>query len=293
MNDILESNKVKKYSARHIITIVTLAAITIFRVVLDYVQAGFDADIFAQSSYWINLAIQIITVALVVLVAYNFMREQEMQNNLDLKNANATITLARNTLYSKNLATTFETHIISINSERKATAYKNYLQHKIHKSKNEKAKDKYLKLLVTADSDISFLPSSRNKIKISPFKTLKYNKLKSEVIFSGVKQNTTEDDSINANESRHIANLLSVRILGIIALSILTTSLTLGASEFSFATLINSFVVIIQILFSASAGASEAKRFVSDTLLQRLYTRINFVQRFLEAEKSKTQEVLT
>jgi len=175
----------------------------------------------------------------------------------------------------------------TINAERKLKAYREFLQFKISKTKNEKRRETLKRRLDSANTDIEFLPVRGNKIALSPFCRIKFNRARIATIFSRVERNRGDDDDMETNEQKHVAELVFKKLFMLIAFSVTLSTLFFDTGEFAAAVLINTFSKLFRTAMSISLGASDGQAFARGTLLSKMKLRLDFIQKFLEKEKSK------
>ena len=90
------------------------------------------------------------------------------------------------------LTTSFEDYVNAENAARKLKAYRAYIQFKLSKTRKDKARAKWQKLLDQAEADIEFLPVRGNTIKLSKTHHIKYNRIRIATIFSRAERANSE-----------------------------------------------------------------------------------------------------
>ena len=276
-----------KFNYRQLFMIAVLIFATAADVLMDYVNAGFNPAIFKDPAYWIKLALTCLSVILVTLSVRGFFREKELRDNTAINETQRQIDNAHTELIKHNLATRFEDYVNTINAERKLKAYREFLQFKISKTKNEKRRETLKRRLDSANTDIEFLPVRGNKIALSPFCHIKFNRARIATIFSRLERNRGDDDDMETNEQKHVAELVFKKLFMLIAFSVTLSTLFFDTGEFAAAVLINTFSKLFRTAMSISLGASDGQAFARGTLLSKMRLRLDFIQKFLEKEKSK------
>lgn len=282
----------KRFNYRQLFMILVLVFSIAADILLDYVNAGFNAAIFNDASYWIMLGLTCLSVVLVTLAVRDFFREKELRENSAITETQKLIDKAHADLLKYNLTTRFEDYVNNINAARKLKAYREYLQFRLSKTKNEKKREKLQARLNRAGDDIEFLPTHGNKIKLSPFVRVKYAKVRISTIFSRTEKSGGEDEDIEANEQRHISELIFKKLFSLVAFSIAFSTLFFESGTFAVAILVNTFMKLFRTAMSILLGASDGQSFARGTLLSKMKLRLDFIQKFLENEKKKGNNAL-
>lgn len=276
-----------KFNYRQLFMIIVLLFATAADILMDYVKAGFNPAIFNDPAYWIKLALTCLSVILVTLSVRDFFREKELRDNAAISETQRQIDNAHGELIKHNLATRFEDYVNVLNAERKLKAYREYLQFRISKTRKEKRYAALKKRLDSANADIEFLPVRGNKITLSPFCRVKFNRARIATIFSRVERNRGDDEDMETNEQKHVAELVFKKLFMLIAFSVTLSTLFFDTGEFAVAILINTFSKLFRTAMSISLGASDGQAFARGALLSKMKLRLDFIQKFLEKEKSK------
>lgn len=172
-------------------------------------------------------------------------------------------------------------------------AYREYLQFKLSKAKKDKKREALQKKLNSADSDIEFLPTHGNKIKLSPVRYVKFAKVRISTIFSRTEKSGGEDEDIEANEQKHINELIFKKLFSLVAFSIAFSTLFFESGTFAVAILVNTFMKLFRTAMSILIGASDGQSFARGTLLSKMKLRLDFIQKFIESEKKKSDSTST
>ncbi|MDE6401352.1 MAG: hypothetical protein K2L54_01930 [Clostridiales bacterium] len=276
-----------KFNYRQFIMIAVLLFATAADILMDYVHAGFDPAIFSDPSYWVKLGLTCLSVVLVTLATRDFFQERELKENQEVVETRRQIATAHAEIIKRDLATRFEEYVEEINAERKRKAYRAFLQLKVSKAKKDRDRDRWLKLLDTADADIEFLPTRGNTIKLSRLHHIKFYRVRMATIFSQVEQNSGDDENIETNEQAHISNLIFRKLFTLIAFSLTLSTLFFDQGTFAVAILINTFSKLFRTAMSIALGASDGQSFVRGTLLSKMKLRLDFIQKFIEKEKKE------
>lgn len=276
-----------KFNYRQLFMIGVLIFITAMDILLDYVTAGFNAAIFKDASYWILLGVTCLSVVFVTLTVRDYYREKEIRENQELVDTQKKIDNAHAELINHNLTTSFEKYVNDMNADRKLKAYTDYLQYTILKTKKKKKREYLQERLEKAEEEIKFMPTRGNYIKISAAKYVKYPRVRIATIFSRVDHIKGDDNDIETHEGKFVGDLLLKKIAMLIAFSIAFSTLFFANGTFSVAILVNTFMKLFRTANSIILGATDGQAFVRGTLLSKMKLRLDFIQKFLEDEKSK------
>lgn len=277
----------KKFNFRQLFMAFILIFATAADILIDYVRAGFDASIFYEASYWIMLGITCLSTVFVVLTTRDFFREKELRENPVIVETQRLLDLAHAELLRRNLATRFEEYVNEVNAERKRRTYRAYLQYKLSKAKKEKQKAKWRALLETADKDILFLPTRGNVIRFTFFRRIHFHRLRIATIFARSEIVDGDDEDIETHEQRHVSGLIFKKVAMLMAFSMAFSTLFFQPGEFSVAILVNTFTKLFRTVMSVMLGATDGQDFARGTILSKMRLRLDFIQKFLEAEKAK------
>jgi hypothetical protein len=275
-----------KFNYRQLFMVVILIFATAADILMDYVTAGFKPDIFYDPAYWIKLVLTCLSVIMVTLAARDFFREKELRDNTAINETQRQIDSAHAELIKRDLTTQFERYVNAINAERKLKAYKEYLQFRISKTKNEKRRAALKKKLDDIATDIEFLPTKGNRIVLSPVCRIKYNRVRIATIFSRVERSKGDDEDIETNEQTHIAELIFKKLFTLIAFTITFSTLFFDPGTFVVSILVNTFSKLFRTAMSIYLGASDGQGFARGTLLSKMKLRLDFIQKFLESKKA-------
>ena len=260
---------------------------TVADILIDYVHAGFDPAIFKDPSYWIMLALTGLSIILVTLSVRDFFREKELRENTEVVETQKKLDAAHAELIRLDLTTSFEDYVNAENAARKLKAYRAYIQFKLSKTRKDKARAKWQKLLDQAEADIEFLPVRGNTIKLSKTHHIKYNRIRIATIFSRAERANSDDENMETNEQAHIGNLVFRKLFMLFSFSIAFSTLFFEPNAFAVAILVNTFAKLFRTAMSVYLGASDGQSFVRGTLLSKMKLRLDFIQKFLEKEKKE------
>ena len=157
------------------------------------------------------------------------------------------------------------------------------------KCKNDKRRTKWQELLDKADEEVEFLPIKGNLIKLSNVRFIRFNRVRIATIFSRTDRNKSDDENMEANEQAHINELIFRKLFTLISFSIALSTLFFETNTFAVSILINTFSKLFRTAMSIYLGASDGQNFVRGTLLSKMKLRLDFIQKFLEKEKTKVK----
>lgn len=277
----------KKFNFRQLFMAGVLISATAADILIDYVRAGFDASIFHEASYWIVLAITCLSTVFVVLTTRDFFREKEIRENPVIIETQKLLDLAHTELLRRNLTTRFEEYVNAVNAGRKLRAYRAYLQYKLSKAKKEKRRAKWIKLLENAEKDILFLPTKGDEVRLTAFRRIHFPRVRIATIFSRIERTYGDDEDIETHEQKHVSGLIFKKVAMLMAFSMAFSTLFFRPGEFSVAILVNTFTKIFRTIMSVVLGATDGQDFARGTILSKMRLRLDFIQKFLEAEKQR------
>lgn len=274
-----------KFNYRQFFMVAVLLFSTVADILVDYVHAGFDPAIFKDPSYWIMLALTGLSIILVTLSVRDFFREKELRENAEVVETQKKLDFAHAELIRLDLTTSFEDYVNAENAARKLKAYRSYIQLKLSKTRKDKARTRWQKLLDQAEADIEFLPVRGNTIKLSRMHHIKHNRIRIATIFSRAERTNSDDENMETNEQVLIGNLVFRKLFMLFSFSIAFSTLFFEPNAFAVAILVNTFTKLFRIAMSVYLGASDGQSFVRGTLLSKMKLRLDFIQKFLEKEK--------
>ncbi len=256
----------------------------------DYLTAGFDASIYSDPAYWINLAISQGAVIVIMLCMYSLMSEREEQGNEAVGKLRQDIYKAHCLLTRYGLAEKFDDYVYVQNISRKKRAYTRLMERKIFRAKTDK---KRAELKAKLDEGLKIIESLR----------VRYNKIRISTIFSRASLPCLDDENLDDGNARTTRRMLLNKIVGIISFGVLLSSLTFDARTFGLGLVVKTFIKLFQAAYAMFAGGNEGVHYVRGPLLSALDNRAAFIQKFLDRcmptpeekrnmdENAKTEEI--
>lgn len=257
-----------------------MAAIVLFGtaayIIADYISFGFDASIFADPAYWINLVIGQTAVTLIMLTVNSFTADREETNNPDIRRLRDEIYKAHCALTKYGLSERFDDYVYIKNLERKRRAYTQKMQRKIHRAKKDDKRKALEKELEAGLSRIEYLKVRYRKISISE-------------IFSRAALVGANDEDLSDGRADATRRMLINKIFGIILFGVLLSTLAPQPKVFS-GILLSSFVKLFQAAYAIYAGGSAGVTYARGRLLTSLDNRAQFIQKFVEKNMPAERE---
>lgn len=238
-------------------------------VLMDYMDPEFDFSIFLDPSYWVNVAVINAAVVLLMLTVRSYCKNKEMTVNADVVALSGQIDKMFSALSERKLHTELEAYVAGINYRRKLKAYTDRLKRRLYRTKNERRKVKFTKLLETAETDVKYL-------------RVRYHKVSSSELFSKLELKRENDEILSFQEAKAVGNLILHKALGIVAFGLVGASMIPNYKEVTVYVVFNTVFKLLQIGMSLYVGASDGIDFVRSTVLDKLKLRLKFVQQFLE-----------
>ncbi len=235
----------------------------------DYLTAGFDASIYSDPAYWINLAISQGAVIVIMLCMYSLMSEREEQGNEAVGKLRQDIYKAHCLLTRYGLAEKFDDYVYVQNISRKKRAYTRLMERKIFRAKTDK---KRAELKAKLDEGLKIIESLR----------VRYNKIRISTIFSRASLPCLDDENLDDGNARTTRRMLLNKIVGIISFGVLLSSLTFDARTFGLGLVVKTFIKLFQAAYAMFAGGNEGVHYVRGPLLSALDNRAAFIQKFLD-----------
>lgn len=277
----------QKFNFRQLFMISVLIFATAADILVDYVSSGFDPAIFKETSYWIMLSINCLSVVFVTLTVRDFFREKELRENSSIVDTQRQIDGAHNELMKRNLTTCFEEYVYNVNHDRKLKAYTAWLQFELSKVKKEKKRKRLQSLLDSAERDIEFIPTQGDYIKPFAIVRIHFSRVRIATIFSRLERTVGDDDDLETHEQRHVGGLIFKKIAMLMAFSMAFSTLFFQPGEFSVAILVSTFTKLFRTTMSIVLGATDGQDFARGTILSKMNLRLDFIQKFLENERAK------
>lgn len=277
--------KGKNLNYRQFFMICILLFITVADILMDYVHAGFDATVFQQAAYWVELALSLFSVIFITLATRDFFRTKELTSNFDIITAQNKIRTAHAELINRDMVTKFESYVDKINHERKLKAYMDYLRRKIFTT--DRKKEYWHKRLETASVDIEFLKTVGRYIKVGTLSWVKYIPIKTTTIFADVDIGDDDEDDLSGNEPAHISKMLTKKVTLVFAIFFSFSTLFFTSSDVGLGVVVSTAMKLFRIAASVYTGASDGISFIQNIMLNKMQRRLDFIQKFLEQERQQ------
>lgn len=248
--------------------ITTAVGVTVFSVLIEFMDADFNLSIFSNVFYWSKVISSNLAVICILFSMRSLFKDKERRENMSVVAKETAIDDIYLELNNNKLNTAFNEHIDRENAVRHKFAYVTKLRQGLTRCKNDKKRKRLLEQLEKADTEYDI-----SKVK--------YNKVKFNTIF-GKSKVRFEDNDMDEHEGFEYADILISKIFGVLAFGILTTSFAFDTYAFNLATAYNIVCKILQISIGAYLGAVSGTDYIKGTLLSKLTLRLNFVQQFIE-----------
>lgn len=239
-------------------------------ILFDYISLGFDASIFRDPAYWIQLAIGQSAVTIMMLTMYNFTADKEQNNNPDVIRLRQEIYRAHCLLIKYGLSDRFDEYVYEKNIERKKKAYTAKMERKLFKTKDDKRRKQ---LQSELDRGLEIIESIN----------VRYKRIRMGDIFSRAVSAVGDDEDLSDGKAQTTATMLLNKILGIIFFGVLlSTIVPSGKDGVLLATVLSSFIKLFQGAYAVYSGGSTGVAYVRGRLLTSLDNRVAFIQKFLD-----------
>lgn len=249
-----------------------MAAIVIFGtaayIIFDYISLGFDASIFRDPAYWINLVIGQSAVTIIMFTVYGYTADREETRNVEAQRLRKDIFSAHCSLTRYSLSERFDDYVYVKNMERKKRAYTYKMQRKIHRAKSDKKLKRYEKEFAAGLEMIESIKVRYKKIYISD-------------IFSRSTVSAVDDEDLSDGRAETTRRMLLNKIVCIIMFGVLLSTLSYEPKAFA-GILLSSFIKLFQTAYAIYAGGSAGVTYVRGRLLTSLDNRAQFIQKFIE-----------
>lgn len=249
-----------------------MAAIVIFGtaayIIFDYISLGFDASIFRDPAYWINLVIGQSAVTIIMFTVYGYTADREETRNVEVQRLRKDIFSAHCSLTRYGLSERFDDYVYVKNMERKKRAYTYKMQRKIHRAKSDKKLKRYEKEFATGLEMIESIKVRYKKIYISD-------------IFSRSTVSAVDDEDLSDGRAETTRRMLLNKIVCIIMFGVLLSTLSYEPKAFA-GILLSSFIKLFQTAYAIYAGGNAGVTYVRGRLLTSLDNRAQFIQKFIE-----------
>lgn len=253
---------------------IAMVAVVVFGMALyilfDYISLGFDASIFTDPAYWIQLVIGQSSVTIMMLTMYNFTSDKEQMNNPEVLRLRQDIYKAHCMLIKYGLSDKFDDYVYEKNLERKRKAYQAIMDRKMYKTKSDKLRARYKSELERGLEIIDSLKVKYKKIRISD-------------IFSRSVSPVGSDEDLSDGKAETTARMLFNKILGIIFFGVLLTTIAPNVKDdLLLATVLSSCIKLFQGAYAVYSGGSAGVAYVRGRLLTSLDNRASFIQKFID-----------
>lgn len=245
-------------------------------IIADYIAFGFDASIFSDPAYWINLVIGQSAVTIIMFTVYNFTSDREESANAEVIRLRQEIYRAHCSLTKYGLSEKFDDYVYLKNLERKKFAYTHRMQRKIHRTKKDDRRKVLQKEL-------------EEGLKIVESLKVRYNKVSISEIFSRAVLPHSDDEDLSDGKAETTRQMLLNKVVSIVMFGILLSTLSYQPKAFS-GILLSSFVKLFQAAYAIYAGGSAGVAYVRGKLLTSLDNRAQFIQKFVEKHMPSEQE---
>jgi|GEM_PF-5285879 len=268
-------------TARRTVKTLALFAIFLFAVFVnllsDYISFAFDASIFCDTAYWMNVLVLNAGVFIVIMICRSYSKDRELFCNSDFIETQKAIDDAYIEFNKRKLCTEFNDYIAYVNRENKLKAYTDNLNRKLKRCKDEAQRKALSNLLERAERDIGFI-------------RVRYGRVKVASVFGRTNINIASEYDIDEHEARAVMKLLLQKVFGILAFSLIFTSMLLSSREFSLVMLYSSALKMLQVATGVYIGFAAGTDYVTGEVLVKAKLRLSLIQRFLERRNAKAAE---
>ena len=282
--------KEKKYSVKDAIVKVkdsfTLRQLAVALVIIfgiaaniasDYLTVGWDASIFTQPAYWLNLTLSQSSIIIIMLSMYALTSEREELSNEAVKSLRAEIYKAHCFITKYGLAEKFDDYVYIKNIQRKTAAYKAKMERKIFRTHDDE-KQKRLRAEMTEG------------LKIIESLNVKYDKIKIATIFSRASLPAQDSESLDDGRVKTTRRMLLNKVVSVIAFGILLSTLVFDMQAFGVGMIVKTFLKLFQAAYAMYSGGKTGVDFVRGALSTALDNRVSFIQKFLDVHMPTADE---
>ena len=259
---------------KHALKTVALTAIFLLvvciNVLSDYISFSFSTAIFSDVAYWLNVAILNTGLIIVIMVCRSYAKDKELDSNEDYIETQKEIDNAYVEFNKRKMCTEFNAYISEVNYKNKLDKYVNKLNRKLMKSKDEEERCELKEKIKRAGDDVKYV-------------RVRYRKVRVASIFSRTDVNVKDEYDIDEHEARAVSKLIVNRVLGIIAFSLVFTSVLMSAREFNVVMLYSTALKLFQVATSMYVGFSSGYGYVVGEILPKSKLKLQIIQRFLES----------
>lgn len=259
---------------KHALKTVALSAIFLLVVCInilsDYISFSFSTAIFADAAYWLNVAILNTGLIIVIMVCRSYAKDKELDSNEVYIETQKEIDNAYVEFNKRKLCTEFNAYVGEVNYKNKLEQYVIKLNRKLMKTKDEARIEKFREKIERAGDDVKYV-------------RVRYRKVRVASIFSRTDVNVKDEYDIDEHEARAVSRLILNRVLGIIAFSLVFTSVLMSAREFNVVMLYSTALKLFQVATSVYVGFSSGYDYVVGEILPKSKLKLQIIQRFLES----------
>lgn len=285
--------------------------VTVFSVLIDFINAKFLTEIFTNAAYWINVVSVQSAVMVLIFVARSLAKEKEMSANKLYATLQDALQNAYASINSCNLNGTFRDYIAQDNRARKLRTYKEHLSAKIAKYADKARKNELIKgrietiartkkktahgfrynlckkkITVALEKKLFWEEKLAHADEDIDFIKIRFVKYSYSIIFNDSKDREAEEDDPATHESRDIIAILLTKGLGIFAFGVIATSYIVFDTVFSIGMVLKAVVKLLQIVLGLFMGAVAGQDFIRHKMCAKLTIRANYVKQFMEKQKN-------
>ncbi len=235
----------------------------------DYLTVGWNASIFADPAYWVNLALSQGAIIVMMLCTYALTSEREEASNESVQNLRREIYKAHCIITKYALSEKFDDYVYVKNIQRKTVAYKKKMERKIFRTNNEE-KQKQLR------------DELERGLKIIENLKVKYDKIKIATIFSRASFSAQDSESLDDGRAKTTRRMLLNKVVSVIAFGVLVSSLAFDMRAFGVGMILKTFMKLFQAAYALYSGGRTGVDFVRGPLNTALDNRASFIQKFLD-----------
>ena len=215
----------------------------------DYLTVGWNASIFADPAYWVNLALSQGAIIVMMLCTYALTSEREEASNEAVQNLRREIYKAHCIITKYALSEKFDDYVYVKNIQRKTVAYKKKMERKIFRTNNEE-KQKQLR------------DELERGLKIIENLKVKYDKIKIATIFSRASFSAEDSESLDDGRAKTTRRMLLNKVVSVIAFGVLVSSLAFDMRAFGVGMILKTFMKLFQAAYALYSGGRTGVDFV-------------------------------
>lgn len=243
----------------------------------DYLTVGWDASIFTQPAYWINLALSQGAIIVIMLCMYALTSEREETNNEAVQNLRKEIYKAHCIITRYGLSERFDDYVYVKNIRRKTKAYKKKMENKIFRTRDE---ERQKQLRAELERGLKIIESLK----------VKYDKIKIATIFSRASFPAQDNESLDDGRVMTTRRMLMNKVISVIAFGVLLSSIAFDMRAFGVGMILKTFLKLFQAAYAMYSGGRTGVDFIRGPLNTALDNRASFIQKFLDANMPTNTE---